>query len=119
MLWRCYRSSASRGRHGREIVLWKDTRNRYFFGCNIPLALLPVAVVSVSSAQIIFVCIKVYKPSLALLNRFLSNEGPPLWSSGQSFWLQIQRSRVRFPALPDFLSSSGSGTGSTQPREVN
>ena len=44
---------------------------------------------------------------------------PPLWSSGQSFWLQIQRSRVRFPALSDFLSSSGSGTGSTQPREVN
>jgi len=26
----------------------------------------------------------------------------PLWSSGQSFWLQIKRSRVRFPALPDF-----------------
>jgi hypothetical protein len=26
--------------------------------------------------------------------------------------------RVRFPALPDFLSS-GSGTGSTQPREYN
>ena len=45
--------------------------------------------------------------------------GPPLWSSGQSFWLQIQWSGVRFPALPDFLSSSGSGTVSTQPREVN
>jgi len=44
---------------------------------------------------------------------------PPLWSSGQSFWLQIQRSRVRSPALPDFLSSIGSRTGSTQPREVN
>ena len=42
---------------------------------------------------------------------------PPLWSSGQSFWLQIQRSRVRIPALPDFLSDSGSGTGCTQPRE--
>jgi hypothetical protein len=27
----------------------------------------------------------------------------PLWSSVQSFWLQIQRSRVRFPALPDLL----------------
>jgi hypothetical protein len=27
--------------------------------------------------------------------------------------------RVRFPVLPDFLSSSGSGTGSTQPREDN
>ena len=45
--------------------------------------------------------------------------GPPLWSSGQSFWLQIQRSRVRFQALPDFLSISGSETGSTQPRELN
>ena len=47
---------------------------------------------------------------------------PLLWSSGQGFWLQIQRSRVRFPALPDFLSGSGSGTGCTQPRkprEVN
>jgi len=44
---------------------------------------------------------------------------PPLWSSVQSFWLQIQRSRVGSSALPDFLSSSGSGTGSTQPREVN
>jgi hypothetical protein len=29
--------------------------------------------------------------------------GPPLWSSGQSCWLQIQRSRVRFPALPNFF----------------
>jgi hypothetical protein len=37
---------------------------------------------------------------------------PPLWSCGQS-------SPVRFPALPDFLRSSGSGTGSTQPREYN
>jgi hypothetical protein len=27
--------------------------------------------------------------------------------------------RVRFPALPDFLGSSESGTGSTQPREYN
>jgi hypothetical protein len=38
--------------------------------------------------------------------------GPPLWSSDHSSWLQIQRSRVRFPELPDF-QSSGSGTGST------
>jgi hypothetical protein len=28
-------------------------------------------------------------------------------------------SRIRFPALPVFLSSSGSGTGSPQPREYN
>jgi predicted ferric reductase len=40
---------------------------------------------------------------------------PPLWSSGQTSWLQIQRSRFRFPALPGILSSSGSGTVSTQP----
>ena len=48
---------------------------------------------------------------------FMNGIRPPLWSSGQSFWLQIHRSRVRFPALPDFLSGSGSGTGYTQPRE--
>jgi hypothetical protein len=46
-----------------------------------------------------------------------SLKGLPLWSSGQSSWLLTQRSRVRFPAQPDFLSSNGSGTGSTQPRE--
>jgi hypothetical protein len=45
--------------------------------------------------------------------------GPPLWSSGQRSWLQIQSSPVRFPALPDFLRSSESGTGSTQPHEYN
>ena len=62
--------------------------------------------------------IKICKDGLYIgLSRVV--DGPPLWSSGQSFWLQIQRSRVRFPALPDFLSGSGSGTGSTQPREVN
>jgi hypothetical protein len=42
---------------------------------------------------------------------------PPLWSSGQSFRLQIPTSRVRFRTLPHFLRSRGSGTGSTQPRE--
>jgi hypothetical protein len=30
---------------------------------------------------------------------------PPLWSFGQRSWLQIQSSRVRFPALPHFLSN--------------
>jgi hypothetical protein len=58
--------------------------------------------------------------SLGILNLHLFvYVGPPLWSSGQSSWLEIQRSRVRFPALPDFLRNSGSGTGSTQPREDN
>jgi hypothetical protein len=42
---------------------------------------------------------------------------PPLWASGQTSWLQTQRSRVPFPALTDFLSSSRSGKGSIQPRE--
>ena len=32
---------------------------------------------------------------------------------------QAVRASPDKPALPDFLSSSGSGTGSTQPREVN
>jgi hypothetical protein len=42
-----------------------------------------------------------------------------VWSSGQSSWLQSQRSLVRFPALPDFLRSSGSAKGSTQLRAYN
>jgi hypothetical protein len=33
-------------------------------------------------------------------------------------YLYFQR-WVRFPSLPDFLRSSGSGTGSTQPCEYN
>jgi hypothetical protein len=50
--------------------------------------------------------------------RLCSSKGrPPLWSSGQSSWQKIQRSRVWLPALPDFLRSGGSGTGCTQPRE--
>jgi hypothetical protein len=48
-----------------------------------------------------------------------TERGGSLWSSGQSSWLQILRSRVRFPALPDFPRSSGSGTGSTQSRVDN
>jgi hypothetical protein len=35
---------------------------------------------------------------------------------GEKEYLEV---RVRFPALPHFLRSSGSGTGSTQPREYN
>jgi hypothetical protein len=31
-------------------------------------------------------------------------DGPPLWSSGQTSWLLTERSRVRFPELPDILS---------------
>ena len=42
--------------------------------------------------------------TIVLLMRFIyegiDKQGPPLWSNGQSFWLQIQRSRVRFQALP-------------------
>ena len=67
-----------------------------------------IRALALNLAKVIFML----KHSVKLRRYLLS-----LWSSGQSFWLQ--RSRVRFPALPDFLSSSGSGTGSTQPREVN
>jgi hypothetical protein len=44
---------------------------------------------------------------------------PRLWCSGQSSWLQIQKSGFDSRALPDFLRSGRSGTGSTQPREYN
>jgi hypothetical protein len=44
---------------------------------------------------------------------------PPLWSSGQSSWLQIQRSRFDSLRCQIFLRGGGSGTGSTQLREYN
>jgi hypothetical protein len=36
----------------------------------------------------------------------------------ESSWIQIQRSRVRFPALPHFLRTSWSATGSTKTNSV-
>jgi hypothetical protein len=44
-------------------------------------------------------------------------EGSPLWSSGQSSWPQIQR--PGFDSRHYQKKSSGSETGSTQPREYN
>jgi hypothetical protein len=41
-------------------------------------------------------------------------QGPPLWPSDQSSWLQVQRFWVRFQVLPDFQRSGGSRMGSTQ-----
>jgi hypothetical protein len=38
---------------------------------------------------------------------------PPLWFNVQSSYLESQRSRIRFPTLPDFLSGSGFATRST------
>jgi hypothetical protein len=64
--------------------------------------------------DVMYICLKCIN-----IIKVLITCGPPRWSSGQSFWLEIQRFRDRFPALPDFLRSSGSGTGSTQPREYN
>jgi hypothetical protein len=52
-----------------------------------------------------------------LLQYALEIEGLPLWSTGQSSWLQI-----RWPGFDSRhyqKKSSGSGTGSTQPRENN
>jgi hypothetical protein len=38
---------------------------------------------------------------------------------GPDFLATDPEVRIRFPSLPDFLRSSGSGKGSTQPREYN
>jgi hypothetical protein len=42
-----------------------------------------------------------------------------VWPPRSEFVATDTDVRVRFPALPDFLRSSGPGTGSTQPRECN
>jgi hypothetical protein len=49
---------------------------------------------------------------------YSSTDGrPPLWSSGQSSWLQIRR--PGFDSRHYQKKSNGSGRGSTQPREYN
>ena len=78
---------------------------------------IPVGMASLRGSLNVVTKTYVERNLLPLLTLQQCEVGPPLWTSGQSFWLQVQRSRVRSPALPDFLTSSGSGTGSTQPRE--
>jgi hypothetical protein len=70
----------------------------------------------VTVKELFYECL-VVSETYRILEEYHYISGPHLWSSSQSSWLQIQRSRVRFSALPDFLRSGGSGTGSTQPRE--
>jgi hypothetical protein len=57
------------------------------------------------------------RSSFVCLKRILKR--PSLCYRGHSSWLQIQGSRVRFPALPVFLRSVGCGTGSSQSLEDN
>jgi hypothetical protein len=56
--------------------------------------------------------------SKILLALHIRSVRPPLWSSGQSSWLQIRRPRFDSRHYQE-KKSSGSGTGSTQPREYN
>jgi hypothetical protein len=50
-------------------------------------------------------CLCVYSQTNFIIRVNLDSRWPLLWSSDQSSWLQIQRSRGRFPALPDFVRS--------------
>jgi hypothetical protein len=87
------------------------------FPCNLIYAPMCLSV-SQWHAAIHVWCMYSYDCSvLTYIRSCITANWPPLWSSGQSSWPQKQRSRVRFPALPDLLSSSGFGTGYTQPRE--
>jgi hypothetical protein len=67
-----------------------------------------------SSGECLNITLKPTTASLTILSI-----RPPLWSSGQSSWLQVRRSGVRFPGTTRKKKSSGSGTGSTQPHEYN
>jgi hypothetical protein len=57
-----------------------------------------------------------YELNLYMLCRRKQTASVVKWSE---FLATDPELRVPFPALPDFLGSSVSGTGSTQPREYN
>jgi hypothetical protein len=54
----------------------------------------------------IFICVSIHRLSILFIILFIlfteSILGPPLWCSGQSFWLLSQVLWVRFPALLTF-----------------
>jgi hypothetical protein len=54
--------------------------------------------------------------NLSRISMLQVEAGPPLWSSGQSSWLQIRRPGFDSRHYPK-KKCSGSGTGCTQPRE--
>jgi hypothetical protein len=56
--------------------------------------------------------------AVLFLGLYFNPEHKPLWYSGQSSWLQIQRPGIDSRQPPP-KKSSGPGTGSTQPREFN
>jgi hypothetical protein len=78
------------------------------------IARLPVSHDLTTEMYAIYVCVCVW---WGILPDRIREQKPPLWSSGQSYRATDPDVRVRFPLLPDFLRSNGSGTGSTQPRE--
>jgi hypothetical protein len=73
---------------------------------NFPFVIVFVVVVCISS---VFAVVVPFFVVYCVLFEF--------WFSSLSFWLLTQRSQVRFPALPDFLSSSGSERGPLSPCE--
>jgi hypothetical protein len=73
-----------------------------------------VFIVSVTAKRI---CVNTNEGMWGVLQQSsLYKDFTPLWSK---FLATDPEVRIRFPALPDFLRSSGSGTGSTQPCEYN
>jgi hypothetical protein len=103
----------------RQTVYIQTTKHKKFQNYLLDFKLFPVLVLHREFELRNCILVPLGWLNLRWADNKTFNAGPPLWSSGQSSWLQIQRSRVWFPALPDFLRSSGSGTGSTQPREDN
>jgi hypothetical protein len=67
---------------------------------------------SAVGSQGLSVCVIVWKKNYAKFTFYnLFSHLDYLCGLVVSSWLEIQRARVRFPVLPDFLRSSGSGTG--------
>ena len=98
----------------KQPVLWKNRRytvitKRWH---TVPLDIVMTPATTSSFVNLLAGNLFQMKPTRCtlLLSIFISTSlhvWPASWSSGQSFWLLITRSRVRFPALPWEFSLKG------------
>jgi hypothetical protein len=95
--------------HWAHLQFYSDFPLQWYLEANLRLGIGP------SGGSALTPVVRMHRAYREHANRGHLSSDLYLTCYDQTSWLQTQRSWVWFPALSDFLCSSGSGTGSTQP----